>query len=152
MSEALKNSSLSKSWPKTARNLLEARYQAFIDGNIDFILESHHPETKEAIDRASIESWSKESKWLGLSVENEVIGEDRTVITFTVRYSRGSETVNHRENAEFKKSDGRWLYFDSEFPKPETIRRDGEKTGRNDPCSCGSGKKFKKCHAAGAAE
>jgi uncharacterized protein YecA (UPF0149 family) len=24
-----------------------------------------------------------------------------------------------------------------------------EKVGRNDPCPCGSGKKFKKCHGAG---
>jgi preprotein translocase subunit SecA len=26
-----------------------------------------------------------------------------------------------------------------------TIRRDGKKVGRNDPCPCGSGKKYKKC-------
>ena len=25
-------------------------------------------------------------------------------------------------------------------------RYDGQKVGRNDPCPCGSGKKFKKCH------
>ena len=25
---------------------------------------------------------------------------------------------------------------------------DGQKTGRNDPCPCGSGKKYKKCHGA----
>ena len=28
---------------------------------------------------------------------------------------------------------------------PETIKREGEKVGRNDPCPCGSGKKYKKC-------
>jgi len=28
----------------------------------------------------------------------------------------------------------------------ETIQRDGPKVGRNDPCPCGSGKKFKQCH------
>jgi preprotein translocase subunit SecA len=27
-------------------------------------------------------------------------------------------------------------------------RRTGEKVGRNDPCPCGSGKKYKKCHGA----
>jgi preprotein translocase subunit SecA len=27
-----------------------------------------------------------------------------------------------------------------------TIRREGPKIGRNDPCPCGSGKKYKKCH------
>jgi len=30
--------------------------------------------------------------------------------------------------------------------KVETVRRDSEKIGRNDPCPCGSGKKYKKCH------
>ncbi len=28
----------------------------------------------------------------------------------------------------------------------QTIRREGKKVGRNDPCPCGSGKKYKKCH------
>jgi len=28
-------------------------------------------------------------------------------------------------------------------------RRTGEKVGRNDPCPCGSGKKYKKCHGVG---
>src|SRR5207245_2565415 len=30
----------------------------------------------------------------------------------------------------------------------KTVRRTGEKVGRNDPCPCGSGKKYKKCHGA----
>jgi preprotein translocase subunit SecA len=30
-----------------------------------------------------------------------------------------------------------------------TVRRDHPKVGRNDPCPCGSGKKYKKCHGAG---
>lgn len=29
---------------------------------------------------------------------------------------------------------------------PVTVKREGEKIGRNDPCPCGSGKKYKKCH------
>jgi preprotein translocase subunit SecA len=31
----------------------------------------------------------------------------------------------------------------------QTFRREGKKVGRNDPCPCGSGKKYKKCHGAG---
>jgi preprotein translocase subunit SecA len=30
--------------------------------------------------------------------------------------------------------------------KVQTVRREGKKVGRNDPCPCGSGKKYKKCH------
>ena len=31
----------------------------------------------------------------------------------------------------------------------QTVKRDGKKVGRNDPCPCGSGKKYKKCHGQG---
>ncbi|MEM1435695.1 MAG: preprotein translocase subunit SecA [Pseudomonadota bacterium] len=34
--------------------------------------------------------------------------------------------------------------------KPETFRRDERKVGRNEPCPCGSGKKFKQCHGKAA--
>ncbi|MEQ1759993.1 MAG: preprotein translocase subunit SecA [Vicinamibacterales bacterium] len=32
----------------------------------------------------------------------------------------------------------------------KTVKRDEPKVGRNDPCPCGSGKKYKKCHGAAA--
>jgi preprotein translocase subunit SecA len=34
--------------------------------------------------------------------------------------------------------------------KPQTMVRKGEKVGRNDPCPCGSGKKYKKCCGSAA--
>jgi len=36
----------------------------------------------------------------------------------------------------------------AEKRRPDTVRRDGPKIGRNDPCVCGSGKKFKQCCGA----
>jgi len=38
----------------------------------------------------------------------------------------------------------------AEPDKGQTVVREGEKVGRNDPCPCGSGKKYKKCHGANA--
>lgn len=35
-----------------------------------------------------------------------------------------------------------------EVQKVETVRREEPKLGRNDPCHCGSGKKYKKCCGA----
>ncbi len=32
--------------------------------------------------------------------------------------------------------------------KVETVKREGPKVGRNDPCPCGSGRKYKHCHGA----
>ena len=37
---------------------------------------------------------------------------------------------------------------DHDHTPQEPIRRAEPKIGRNDPCHCGSGKKFKKCHGA----
>ena len=35
-----------------------------------------------------------------------------------------------------------------QLPKVETVVHDGPRIGRNDPCPCGSGKKYKKCCGA----
>ncbi|HOB72606.1 MAG TPA: YchJ family metal-binding protein, partial [bacterium] len=51
----------------------------------------------------------------------------------------------HHENARFIKVKGSWYFEDGEQMLPETVKRESPKTGRNDPCPCGSGKKFKKC-------
>jgi preprotein translocase subunit SecA len=37
---------------------------------------------------------------------------------------------------------------EAEPPRPMPVRREGKKVGRNDPCPCGSGKKYKKCCGA----
>jgi preprotein translocase subunit SecA len=38
----------------------------------------------------------------------------------------------------------------AEPEKQKTVRREAPKVGRNEPCPCGSGKKYKKCHGATA--
>ena len=43
------------------------------------------------------------------------------------------------------RKDGTWYYVDGEVIKPATSVHQQPKVGRNDPCPCGSGKKFKKC-------
>jgi len=43
------------------------------------------------------------------------------------------------------------LEADQSDQKPKPIHREAPKVGRNDPCPCGSGKKFKKCCGAGSA-
>ena len=35
---------------------------------------------------------------------------------------------------------------EAEAASPSPVKREGEKVGRNDPCPCGSGKKYKRCH------
>jgi len=43
------------------------------------------------------------------------------------------------------------MYFSSgDSSQPQTVKRKEAKVGRNDPCPCGSGKKYKKCHGTAA--
>ncbi len=57
-----------------------------------------------------------------------------------VRVQKDEELEEQRRNTEdFIMSHG------TSGAAPETVKREGKKVGRNDPCPCGSGKKYKKC-------
>jgi SEC-C motif-containing protein len=135
----------------SAEELLRARYTAFTQGEIDFIFSSHHSKTQDQVSRDEIEDWSKNSKWLGLKVlqvEDVKKDADSAVIFFAAYYETSDQKKHeHVEKSLFKKEKGEWKFFDSERTTLGTYRRTEPKIGRNDPCSCGSGKKYKKCHA-----
>ncbi len=57
--------------------------------------------------------------------------------------------VREREEARRRQAkEQNLVYSSSDASTPTTKRREVAKVGRNDPCPCGSGKKFKKCHGA----
>jgi len=61
-----------------------------------------------------------------VQIQKETEFEDEDII------AQPKQIVEHRGNVEGS-------------GKPETVRREEEKVGRNEPCPCGSGKKYKKC-------
>lgn len=71
------------------------------------------------------------------------IREGVTEYLFKVQIEEGSE-FSAEQNQSKKMVEHRGA--SSEESRPSTVRRDDKKVGRNDPCHCGSGKKFKKCH------
>ena len=133
----------------TAEALMHARYASFVKGKIDFIEKTHDPKTREGFDRAAAEKWSKESKWLGLKILATKGGLEKDaegVVRFIAVFEQGGQEYRHDEIATFRKERGEWLFVDGVTPKPDTFVKSGPDLGRNDPCHCGSGKKFKKCH------
>ncbi len=133
--------------PATAEALMRSRYAAYVLGEIDYIVSSHHPERRDDVDAAGARSWSEQAQWEGLDVHRAEGGEDddEGVVDFTARYMSSGHLVHHRERAQFKKHDGKWYFFDSEMLRGKPVVREGRKVGRNEPCPCGSGKKYKKC-------
>ena len=71
--------------------------------------------------------------------------DDAGVVEFIARYIEKGKPQSHHEIAQFRREDGGWFFYDGEAPRPQTVRRETPKIGRNAPCPCGSGKKFKKC-------
>jgi preprotein translocase subunit SecA len=85
--------------------------------------------------------------------EPALIGDapPREISTPTQRHSAPSTTIDALEK-EFARKKARELEAATRAGAGEAQqaaqRRTGEKVGRNDPCPCGSGKKYKKCHGA----
>ncbi|EAX7120348.1 hypothetical protein AIW16_22500, partial [Salmonella enterica] len=61
--------------------------------------------------------------------------ENTGYVSFIARFSEQGKTGAIIERSRFIKENGQWYYIDGTRPQ----------LGRNDPCPCGSGKKFKKC-------
>lgn len=132
---------------QTAEELMRSRYSAFVLSEIDYIIETNHADTRHEINRAEVEEWSKSSSWNGLEVvstENGGANDDSGIVEFKANYTLDGKPVVHHERGEFSKVAGQWYFVDGQIIR-DSIRRDGPKIGRNDPCFCGSGKKYKKC-------
>jgi len=139
-----------KAMAPTAEALLRSRYTAFTRRSVDYILETHHTKTKEEISKEGIQAWSERAEWIGLEIlGTEDGGPDDQVgfVRFVAKYREKGSVVNHAEDARFEKENGAWRFVTGSTPP---VKRAAPKLGRNDPCSCGSGKKFKKCCGAAA--
>ena len=140
---------------ETAVELMRARYSAYAVGDIKFLYASSGPEARAEFDEDSTRNWSTAAVWSGLEVLAAEAGgpsDEEGFVSFVARYAaKGQEdqVCEHRENAYFKKIDGEWRFIDGQIQNSEPYRREEPKVGRNDPCPCGSGKKYKKCCGKG---
>ena len=131
---------------KTAEELMRARYHAYETCNMEFIKESHDPDNTEGIDWAECEKWARESQWLGLEIISTTKGgeDDKDgIVEFKATYIENGKTIVHHERSYFVKRNGVWFY--QKWLPITSTRINENRVGRNDPCPCGSGKKYKKC-------
>lgn len=137
--------------PSRAEELMRSRYTAYALGNIDYVMDTHDPETRQAADRENAATWAREADWRGLQLlqlEAGEVGDDTGIVEFKARFAiRGANQIHH-ERSIFRRIDGRWFYVRGEPGKQAA--RAALKVGRNDPCPCGSGRKYKKCCGAAA--
>ena len=149
----------------TAEKLMRSRYCAYATANIEYLKSTLAPESRHDFDSATTKKWAQSAKWKGLkimSVEKGLENDSKGTVEFTATYEQDGEGLDHHEVSTFRKSDsGEWYFIDGDahthregedhhHAKPQTVVREEPKVGRNEPCPCGSGKKYKKCHGVDA--
>ena len=131
----------------TAEALMRSRYSAFAKHDVKYIVKTNDPDRDDEIDEAAILKWMVTSQWQGLEVSSTEAGgedDDAGIVEFVASYRVGDERRKHHEVALFRKVEERWVYVEG-TTGGGTIQRESPRVGRNAPCPCGSGKKYKRC-------
>lgn len=130
---------------------MRARYTAFVTNQIgDFIRDTLAAEKQGEFDPREVEQSARDAEGLGFevrAVSGGGAGDEAGTVEYVARFRIRGQVQAHHELASFRREDGRWLYVDGQV-NPKSAPRQVTKIGRNDPCPCGSGQKFKKCCGA----
>jgi SEC-C motif domain protein len=148
-------------FPDTAEDLMRSRYTAFTQKNWEYLVITSHPEEKKEMAKRGPNLIEDGVVWKRLEITNTRAGgydDSDGQIDFIAHYTKDGLEQTIRESSRFYKVNGRWVYSrkdsilspvptspHTKHTKPKTIVRSEAKIGRNDPCPCGSGNKYKKC-------
>ncbi len=113
---------------------MRSRYSAFVRDDADYVRASWHPDTRPA--ELTLEGGDQ---WLGLEIVDTRQDGDSGQVHFRATHRNGDGFAVLEERSRFVRESGHWFYLNGEHTVTPL------KPGRNDPCLCGSGRKFKKC-------
>lgn len=126
----------------SAEALMRSRYVAYALGNAKYLLDTTVPENRYEDDVALIKEFAQTAEWVALEVLKSKESGSRAVVEFKAYYLEKGQLKLHHEKSDFRQEEGVWFY--------EKGALYDTKIGRNESCACGSGKKYKHCHAARA--
>lgn len=128
----------------TAEALVRSRYSAFATKQLDYVERTHAPEVRSDFNRAEAERLAEDCQWQSLSIHRTQESQNEAEVDYVVQVKHEGRTVRKGASSKFRREDGEWLYV-SNKPAQHLAHLKTQKVGRNDPCPCGSGSKFKKC-------
>lgn len=119
---------------------MRSRYSAFVKRDADYLIRTHQAAPPK--DVKAFAASLHDITWLDLKVHSAEPGgsDDEGFVHFTARTVEHGAVVAMSERSRFEREAGVWRYVDG---RPSVVR---QKVSPNDPCPCGSGTKFKKCH------
>ncbi len=128
----------------TAEQLMRARFTAHVAHDFKFLHQTYRPTSDKPY---VAEEGEPTMHWTKLVVHAHELTDhpDKAFVDFSAYGTEeGVEKVLH-EKAEFLRTNGTWLYTREARLGPAPFKSATPKVGRNDPCPCGSGKKYKQC-------
>jgi SEC-C motif domain protein len=132
-------------YPATAESLMRSRFSAYVLDNMAYIQKTWDSSTRPKEDKLNFGGESIAWKKLEI-IERKKGGaaDNKGIVEFKAYYSKGGEDHTLHETSRFIKTNGRWYYLDGVVKTVgKVIQQLNE--GKNAPCPCGSGKKFKRC-------
>jgi SEC-C motif-containing protein len=93
---------------------MRSRYTAYVRGEIDYLLRTHDPSTRDSVDVRAVKRWSKTTLWLGLEIVDSSETGDTGIVEFIARGSKAGKAIAQRERSRFRRVDGAWFYLDGE--------------------------------------
>jgi len=135
----------------TAETLMRARYSAFEKGQTDYLSSTLTPQSRADFDPEETAKWAASAIWKKLEIVKTTGGQetdDAATVEFKAYFKMDGQHQVHHEVSTFTKTDGAWFYVNGDMNPKQEQRIILNKVGRNDPCTCGSGKKYKKCCGA----
>ena len=128
---------------QSPEQLMRSRYTAYVKGCAAYILSSWHSSTRPA--ELTLEA---NPDWSGLKIVNASDTKngqcDEAYVEFIAGFMDNGVPGVLQERSRFILEQGEWRYVDGEQIEVSESRFI-KKHGRNDLCSCGSGRKFKRC-------
>ncbi len=127
---------------------MRSRYSAYAKGEIEYLRESLHPDQRGDYDPKSTRQWAEAAQWQKFEIIHTEAGgpeDEEGRIEFIATFLQEGVRKEHHELAAFRKVEGKWFFESGEVAGPKPVVREAPKIGRNEPCPCGSGKKYKKC-------
>ena len=133
---------------ETAEALMRSRYSAHVKVIVPYIIDTFHPEIRDRYDEQVIYSWAAYTAWKRLEIVSTEAGgpkDKEGKVEFKAWFlNQQGLLVPHHELSTFTRHEGDWKFSLGEKVALKPVVKE-EKIGRNDPCTCGSGKKYKKC-------
>lgn len=132
----------------TAEALMRSRYTAFATGCFTYLQQTVAPNLREQFDPVILARETQQTKWTSLHVQKirgGTAADTSGQVTYTAHFEQAGTPGVLSERSEFIKQNNFWLYTGGTLLTDPGLTRPESKPGRNDPCPCGSGKKYKKC-------